>query len=135
MGLGFLVKSYLNAQTFIFRKKKKSNKPSHCSFKKNYYICLISRCLTYELPAITISKDSGVPAITLMREWCKDLFAQAAVCSGACLPPTPHSITPSEGYLATYFDKTVLPRECKSSEKQLIPTCCACRFICHRTSP
>lgn len=40
------------------------------------------------------------------------VFAQAALCSGARLPFTHHSLTPSEVYLATYFHKTVLPKEC-----------------------
>lgn len=92
---------------------------------KNYYICLISRCITYGLPAITISQGSGVLAVYAnKRGWFKELFAQAAVCSGACLPLTPHSRSLCAGYLATYFQGFVHLQEYESSEDQLIPAPC-----------
>lgn len=38
-------------------------------------------------------------------------FARAAVCSGACLPLTPPSLTPCAGHLATCFHGIVLLKE------------------------
>lgn len=62
---------------------------------KNYYICLISRCITYGLPAIIISKDSGALAVHA-DTW----VIQGLVCPGCYLlrsllasdPSLPHTM-------------------------------------------
>lgn len=104
---------------------QKKIKTSPLTALKNYYMCLISRCVTNGSPAVTTSKDSGVPAMHADTCGCfQDLLAQAAVCSAACSPPAPHSPSLCAGYLATYLHRIVLLKACEEPEDQLIPAPC-----------